>query len=106
MADPENELLLMVHRHRFRILGCACTDWNLEQLLSNLRNTAASFGADSPRYKEAYETVHEHLASMRAAGLKTDLTQAKGTQSQNAAADGDLSAALAKMQLELDSSKH
>ncbi|KAF1347118.1 hypothetical protein BDV97DRAFT_400987 [Delphinella strobiligena] len=70
----------------------------LLSLFVNLRNTAASFGAESKQYQSISDLVHGHLRNMQASGQKTDLTGAKQAQKDDAAG---LAAAFEKLDLEL-----
>ncbi|KAK5687168.1 hypothetical protein LTS10_001306 [Elasticomyces elasticus] len=49
-------------------------------LLANLRCAEASFGAGTPPCESIRTTIEEHVISMRVAGLKTNLTSARGSQ--------------------------
>lgn len=40
----------------------------------NLRNAAATFGEGTPPYESIRTTIREHVQSMQARGLKTNLT--------------------------------
>ena len=72
---------------------------NSPQLLTNLRNTAATFGDSSPQYQSVYSTVYSHLLSMREIVQTTTLTEARRLATQ-----GDeiaLSNALSRLELDV-----
>ncbi|KAF4556475.1 Hypothetical protein D9617_1g083530 [Elsinoe fawcettii] len=48
----------------------------LKALLTNLRNTLATFGPDSPQTASVKETVRAFLLSMQIYGIETDLSKA------------------------------
>ncbi|KAG8630083.1 hypothetical protein KVT40_001702 [Elsinoe batatas] len=59
----------------------------LKALLTNLRNTLATFGPDSPQAASVKETVRAFLLSMRAHGIETELSRSS-LEGGNTAAQG------------------
>ncbi|KAK3068459.1 hypothetical protein LTR53_013932 [Teratosphaeriaceae sp. CCFEE 6253] len=52
-------------------------------LLTNLRNAKQSFGEGTPPYESIRTTIEEHVNSLKAAGLSTNLTGARKDDSQS-----------------------
>ena len=80
MTEPtgDDELLAIVG-HQYQKLPGTKAEKRCK-LLVNLRNAEATFGQGTPPYEAIRTTVKEHLESMKANGISTNLTGVRQTQ--------------------------